>query len=327
MSIPWTEHYRPSNLADIVIEPINRRFIDNIIGGNRFPNLLFYGPPGTGKTTTIINMIKAFQKHNGIEYSGSVIHLNASDERGIDVVRNQIWQFVNTSGLFNTGVKFVILDEVDYMTKPAQQSLLQILQLNLPNIRFCLICNYIIKIDTRLYDEFIHVHFNEHPISEVITILRNILQCENIQSIDDGMLTTIYTHFKPDIRSTINYIQSNINSDYTIDLTTLSIQSFDELYQLLFVNDKATVKEKVSFITTLCRSHSICVYQFFLQFVHYLIDTYPSVFVNIDFLSFVQNTVLFFQSPQPDNIMITYIVWGTRPPKSPPPPAGGETIG
>ena len=116
-SIPWVEKYRPSNFQDIVLDPLNRELFQNCLDTNYFPNLLFYGPPGTGKTTTIINLINEYQSKYNRRSKCSVIHLNASDERGIDIIRNQIYQFVKAYNLFETGLKFVILDEVDYMTK------------------------------------------------------------------------------------------------------------------------------------------------------------------------------------------------------------------
>jgi GTPase SAR1 family protein len=76
--------------------------------------LLLYGPPGTGKTTTIVNLINAYQNKLGFKNKDLIIHLNASDERGIDIIRNQISFFVNSKPLFHSGMKFVILDEVDY---------------------------------------------------------------------------------------------------------------------------------------------------------------------------------------------------------------------
>ena len=123
MSIPWVEKYHPDVFEDIVLDPINKTILNNICNSKNFPNLLLYGPPGTGKTTTIINTINKYQETHNEVHKGLVIHLNASDERGIDIIRNQIRQFVNSDTLFVTGKKFVILDEVDYMTKHAQQSL------------------------------------------------------------------------------------------------------------------------------------------------------------------------------------------------------------
>ena len=99
-NIPWVEKYRPVQFENIVLDPINQTFFKNILNNGYFPNLLFYGPPGTGKTTTIINLIDEYNKKFTKNSKGSVIHLNASDERGIDVIRNQILQFVRTNNFF-----------------------------------------------------------------------------------------------------------------------------------------------------------------------------------------------------------------------------------
>ena len=132
--IPWVEKYRPESFDDIVLDNSNRHILKNIIEQNYFPNLLFYGPPGTGKTTTIINLINLYQAKYNQQKKELVIHLNASDDRGIDIIRNQINQFVNSKGLFTTGIKFIILDEVDYMTKNAQNALKQLLQIYMKNM-------------------------------------------------------------------------------------------------------------------------------------------------------------------------------------------------
>ena len=98
-SIPWVEKYRPSSIDNIVLDCVNQEILTNILSTNTFPNMLFYGPPGTGKTTTAINIINAYQKKYDEANKGLMIHLNASDERGIDIVRNQIAQFVNSKTL------------------------------------------------------------------------------------------------------------------------------------------------------------------------------------------------------------------------------------
>ena len=117
MNIPWVEKYRPTNFENIILDPLNKRFFENLIKKRYFPNMLFYGQPGTGKTTTIINLVNSYQEVLNQKNKELMIHLNASDERGIDIIRNQISQFVNSKTLFVSGMKFVILDEVDYMTK------------------------------------------------------------------------------------------------------------------------------------------------------------------------------------------------------------------
>ena len=157
----WMEKYRPVKFDEIVLDPINKRMLTNIIETGYFPNLLFYGPPGTGKTTTIINLINAYQEKLNQKNKELIIHLNASDERGIDIIRSQINQFVNSKTMFNCGMKFIILDEVDYMTKNAQQALICLLQNFSNSVRFCLICNYISRIDEGLQNEFLRLRFNK----------------------------------------------------------------------------------------------------------------------------------------------------------------------
>jgi len=107
-NVPWIEKYRPTTFNDIVLDPINRKIFSNILNKQYFPNLLFYGPPGTGKTTTIINLINEYQTKYETKTSENIIHLNASDERGIDIIRNQIQLFVKSKNFFNKGMKFVI---------------------------------------------------------------------------------------------------------------------------------------------------------------------------------------------------------------------------
>ena len=122
-SIPWVEFYRPSKFDDVVLDPLNKTIMKNIIETSYFPHLLLYGPPGTGKTSSVMILINEYHKKHNQRTSELTITLNASNDRGVDIIRNQISQFVNSKTLFGKGMKFVILDEVDYMTKNAQQAL------------------------------------------------------------------------------------------------------------------------------------------------------------------------------------------------------------
>ena len=206
--IPWVEKYRPANFDSIVLDKYNLILFRNILTTNYFPNLLLYGPPGTGKTTTIINLINTYQNNNDQRNKGLMIHLNASDERGIDIIRNQINIFVNSNRLFNKGTKFVVLDEVDFMTKNAQQALKYSIQEYNKDTRFCLICNYISKIEESLQSEFVRVRFNQLPEEKIIMFLNKINLNENLL-LKKSNLESIREIFKSDIRSMINYMQSN----------------------------------------------------------------------------------------------------------------------
>ena len=207
-NIPWTEKYRPSNFDNIVLDPNNKILFMNMIQNKYFPNLLLYGPPGTGKTTTIINLINEYQRIN--KNKSLVIHLNASDERGIDIIRSQIYQFVKTKNLFETGYKFVVLDEVDYMTKNAQQALKYLLQTCGNNVKFFLICNYISKIELSLQHEFVCIRFNQLPKQKICEFIQDICVKEGV-NLSEQNINTIQNLHKSDIRSMINFIQLNQN--------------------------------------------------------------------------------------------------------------------
>ena len=99
-NLPWIEKYRPINFTTTVLDSCNRKLFENIIENDMFPHLLLYGPPGVGKTTSAENLIHAYRKKHRIGTMENVIHLNASDERGIDIIRYTIYNFINSNNLF-----------------------------------------------------------------------------------------------------------------------------------------------------------------------------------------------------------------------------------
>ena len=118
--LPWVEKYRPKGLDELVGHEDVVRTIERLVATGSMPHMLLYGPPGTGKTSTIL---AAAHKLYGDGYAAMVLELNASDERGIDVVRNQIKDFASSKKLFSSGLKLVVLDEADAMTNAAQSAL------------------------------------------------------------------------------------------------------------------------------------------------------------------------------------------------------------
>ena len=241
-AMPWVEKYRPSCFDEIVLDPMNRMILSNILKTNYFPNLLFYGPPGTGKTTTIINLVNAYQSKLNMRNRGLMIHLNASDERGIDIIRNQINSFVSTKSMFGNGIKFVILDEVDYMTTNAQIALRYLLTSYTDNnVRFCLICNYVSRIDESLQTEFVRMRFNQLPEADILVFLRKIRDNEKL-SLTDSNLVAIQRQFHSDIRSMINYIQTN--QEHLQELHVITNSVWEKLVDLFRDSacDIATIK-------------------------------------------------------------------------------------
>ena len=270
-NIPWTEKYRPSRFDNIVLDPYNKILFTNMIENKYFPNLLLYGPPGTGKTTTVINLINEYQRVK--KTKSQVIHLNASDERGIDIIRNQIYQFVKTKNLFETGYKFVVLDEVDYMTKNAQQALKYLLQTCGNNVKFFLICNYISKIELSLQHEFVCVRFNQLPKQKIREFIREMCMKEDV-NLTDQTIDNIQNLHKSDIRSMINFIQLNQNvivqQSNIIDDTV-----WKRLYDL-FDGEKDKTKIKV-FINRLSIHYNIDKKQIIKDYYNYLILNHPEL--------------------------------------------------
>ena len=299
----WVEKYRPKIIEDIVLDPLNKQILKNIIDTCYFPNLLFYGPPGTGKTTTIINLINAYQEKVGVKNKDLIIHLNASDERGIDIIRNQINLFVNSKPLFNDGMKFVILDEVDYMTKNAQQALKYLLQNCSTNVRFCLICNYISKIDDGLQNEFIKLRFNQLPKEDIINFLTHISTSEKL-NLSISFLINIQKLYKSDIRSMINFMQSNqhiINPNNNISFNVLDNEVFENLTEK--IKNKEKLENICSYVYETSIKYNIDKKNIIKNFLNYIIRNYPKK-INSNFLNFIEN--IMHSNNINNNIYINY---------------------
>jgi len=289
-AMPWVEKYRPSCFDEIVLDPMNRTILSNILKTNYFPNLLFYGPPGTGKTTTIINLVNAYQMKLNMQNRGLMIHLNASDERGIDIIRNQINNFVSTKSMFGNGIKFVILDEVDYMTTNAQIALRYLLTSYTDNnVRFCLICNYVSRIDESLQTEFVRMRFNQLPESDIFAFLCKIRDNEQLKLTDENIVS-IQRQFHSDIRSMINYIQTN--QDNLQELNVITDNVWDNMVVLF---RKSSASDDVSHITTYFREISSKYYMdprtIIKQFLYYIVKHRADEFVNTDILNSIEHII------------------------------------
>ena len=306
-STPWVEKYRPICFEDIVLDPLNKTLLKNIIDNNYFPNLLFYGPPGTGKTTTIINLVNVYQEKMNLKNKGLMIHLNASDERGIDIIRNQINSFVNSKSLFGDGMKFVILDEVDYMTKTAQIALRYLLNNynNNFNVRFCLICNYISRIDESLQTEFVRMRFNQLPESDILKFLQKINNNENLK-IKDDILVSIQKHFMSDIRSMINYMQSN--QDLIHECKIIKNDLWIKLTNYFKKNTKNTKNIKIDCllkkINKISREYNIEPKNIIKNYLNYIIRNYK---ITTQFLYNIEN-IMHVQDCKTEHLL-NYIIY------------------
>jgi replication factor C subunit 3/5 len=203
-TLPWVEKYRPKELAELIAHEEIITILNKLIESNKLPHLLFHGPPGTGKTSTILACAR---KMYGDNFKSMVLELNASDDRGIDVVRDQIKEFAGTKKLFSSGVKLVILDEADAMTNDAQSALRRVVEKYTTNTRFCMICNYVNKIIPALQSRCTRFRFAPLRPEQIIGRLQDVVDAEHVE-ITEGGKTALLQLACGDLRRVLNLLQS-----------------------------------------------------------------------------------------------------------------------
>jgi len=247
----WIEKYRPTKRSDIMGHKYILNTFENIIKNDyNIPHLLFYGPAGTGKTSTILTLCKELFGPNN--YKNRVLELNASDDRGIDVVRKDIINFVKMDlSLPDTKYpsppyKVLILDEADAMTIDAQTSLRIIMEENGDKTKFCIICNYINKIIQPIISRCMEFKFLQISEKEVIKKLKYISEKENL-ILEDNIYELISNLSNGDLRKAIGILQninyykliSPINEKVVCDLTGIISNEDIEL----FINDIKNIED------------------------------------------------------------------------------------
>ncbi|KAJ5775037.1 uncharacterized protein N7511_000048 [Penicillium nucicola] len=215
-NLPWVEKYRPNTLDDVsghqdILATINR-FVDT----NRLPHLLLYGPPGTGKTSTILALARRIYGTKNMRQM--VLELNASDDRGIDVVREQIKTFASTKQIFSmapqasggqnlAGYKLIILDEADAMTSTAQMALRRIMERYTANTRFCIIANYTHKLSPALLSRCTRFRFSPLKEADIRVLVDQVIEKEGVK-IQPDAVDSLVTLSKGDMRRALNVLQA-----------------------------------------------------------------------------------------------------------------------
>ncbi len=219
----WTEKYRPNKFEDVFGQEEIVKRVKNLTGSLNIPHMLFAGPAGTGKSTLAIivakELFKEYWKENYLE-------LNASDARGIDVIRQEVKNFARTKSLGSVPFKIIFLDEADALTKEAQQALRRTMENYTSTCRFILSCNYSSKIIDPIQSRCVVFRFRLLEKKEIEKVIKRISETEKL-TLDDKALESLYEGSEGDCRRAINLLQasSSISPIITVEIINILLSN------------------------------------------------------------------------------------------------------
>ncbi len=219
----WTEKYRPTKFEEVVGQDEIIKKLQNLTKALNIPHLLFAGPAGTGKSTLALIVVKELFASTWKE---NYLELNASDERGIEVVRRKVKDFARTKALGNVPFKVIFLDEADALTKEAQQALRRTMENFTSTCRFVMSCNYSSKIIDPIQSRCVILRFKLLERKDIEKRVKIIAEKEGLE-ISDQTIETIYESSEGDCRRAINIIQASasISPSITSELVNTLVAS------------------------------------------------------------------------------------------------------
>lgn len=216
LELPWVEKYRPERLSDIVGQSEATKRLQGYVKTGNMPNLLFSGPAGVGKTSASVALAKELF---GADFERNFLELNASDERGIDVVRSTIKDFARTLA-FGSGFKIIFLDESDALTGDAQTALRRTMEKYTKTCRFILSCNYSSKIIEPIQSRCVVFRFKPLNPKEIEERLQHIAKKEDLQLEEKAVKAIVYV-CQGDMRKAVNVLQSASASEKKVSEKTI----------------------------------------------------------------------------------------------------------
>lgn len=219
----WTEKYRPFKFEDIIGQDDIVRRVKSLVSAMNIPHLLFAGPAGVGKSTLALAVVKELF---GTSWRDNYLELNASDERGIDVIRQKVKDFARTKAISTVPFKVIFLDEADALTNEAQNALRRTMENYTSNCRFILSCNYSSKIIDPIQSRCAVFRFKLLEKKDIDKIVRKIVENEKIK-IEDKAIEAIFEISEGDCRRVINLLQTtaSISNSITPDLINIMVPS------------------------------------------------------------------------------------------------------
>ncbi|TPX34083.1 hypothetical protein SmJEL517_g03270 [Synchytrium microbalum] len=244
----WVEKYRPKTMDDIASQEEAVAVLKKTMESANLPHLLFYGPPGTGKTSSILALCRTL--YGPDLYKSRVLELNASDERGIDVVREKVRDFArytvaqHSTGYPSPPYKIVILDEADSMTVDAQSALRRTMETYSKSTRFCLICNYVSRIIEPLTSRCAKFRFKPLDPSSTRGRLEHICEAEGVNYKPEA-IDALITVSEGDLRKAIMYLQS-AHRRYGVQNVAIDQEAIFEIAGVLSDTTIANIFEKIT---------------------------------------------------------------------------------
>ncbi|MEK6824433.1 MAG: replication factor C small subunit [Nanoarchaeota archaeon] len=217
----WTERYRPSTFEEVVGQQEIVKRVRSLVQSINIPHLLFAGPAGTGKSTLALIIVHELF---GDTWKQNYLELNASDERGIDVVRQKVKDFARTKSLGNVPFKVIFLDEADALTREAQQALRRTMENYTNTCRFILSCNYSSQIIDPIQSRCVVFRFKLLEKKDIASVIKKIGEKEKLKIAEDTY-EALYESSEGDCRRAINLIQATASISPDVNAEMINIIS------------------------------------------------------------------------------------------------------